>query len=64
MTAAAVERRGDWGGERELAPGCMSVGEHRTCPVCPLCAGRLLHTKTEHDQLEAAVSSNDRGERP
>ncbi len=52
------ECRGDWGGEQQLAPGCMSVGEHRTGPVCPLCAGRLKHTKAEHDQLEAAAQRN------
>lgn len=51
----APECRGDWGGERQLAPGCMSVGEHRSSPVCPLCAGHLMHTEAEHDRLEAAA---------
>jgi hypothetical protein len=61
---APPERRGDWGSERQQAPGCMSVGEHRSSPVCPLCAGRLLHTKAEHDQLEAAALKSRQTDSP
>jgi hypothetical protein len=64
MSALVPERRGDWGGLHELAPGCMSVGEHRTHPVCPLCAGSRLHTCAEHDRLEAAVNAAKRGGQP
>jgi hypothetical protein len=56
MTAQAPERRGDWGGLRARAPGCIRApGDPEYVPVCPLCAGRRLHTQAEHDQLEAAV---------
>jgi hypothetical protein len=61
VTAPAVERRGDWGGQRQLAPGCIVVGEHRSVPVCPLCAKQLQHTEAEHDQLEAAARTSRGG---
>jgi hypothetical protein len=55
-SVAAPERRGDWGGLTQRAPGCIRVaGDPYRVPVCPLCAGSRLHTQAEHDQLEAAV---------
>lgn len=47
------EMRGRW--EEGRAWLVTSTGDEQIQFTCPLCAGRRMHTRAEHDQLAAAV---------
>jgi len=56
---ASPEMRGDWDGWTHTVRDCLAPNGTREMPVCPLCAKNLLHTQTEHQRLEQAVTPKE-----